>query len=113
MKWFKLHSNGILRGSISVQLTESERFVWVALLAKASESPIRGVICKARGIPYRVEELAMDFSTTIPLIQSTISKCAEDINDPGRHNGDNSPRLTIDNDGCINITNWEYYQVEK
>ena len=105
-EWFKLHSRGWLTGSIRVQLTPEERSVWVDLLAMASESRVRGVICRAEGIPYEREYIAQYLGIPIDLLNNTIEICAKDMNP----NDLNIARLIVEPDGCIKLNNWGFYQ---
>lgn len=104
-EWFKLHSKGWLTGSIRSQLTPAERSVWADLLALANESRIRGIICRALGIPYTREYLAQYFLVPLEVLNSTIEKCSQDKNTT-----DGKGRIELDSDGCIIITNWKEYQ---
>ena len=104
-EWFKVYSKGWLTGSIRAQLTPAERSVWADLLAMASESRVRGVICRARGIPYTREYIASFLEIPIELLNSTIEKCSKDENAD-----DPTTRIMFDGSGCIIIANWEKYQ---
>jgi len=107
--WFKMHSKGWLYGSIRQQLTIEERAVWADLLAFANECRERGVIARAKGIPFTREYLAAQFDVSVELLNSTIAKCQADKNDTvaGMPEGN---RLEVKPDGTIVITNWERYQ---
>lgn len=105
MDWFKVYSKGWLTGSIREQLTAEERSVWIDLLAMASESRVRGVVCRARGVPYTREYLANYLGVPLDVLNTTIEKCQQDCNSTG-----DGKRLEIDKDGCIVIGNWERYQ---
>lgn len=103
--WYKMYSRGWLTGSIRAQLTPAERGVWADLLAMANESRVRGVICRAKGIPYTREYIANFLEIPIDLLNSTIDKCVKDENAD-----DPTTRIMFDTDGCIVISNWEKYQ---
>lgn len=106
--WFKMHSKGWLTGTIRATMTIEERSVWADLLAMASESRVRGVICRAVGAPYTREYMASFLGVPIGLLNSTISKCLADQNDEGDYH-----RIEIDETGCIHIMNWDRYQSGK
>jgi hypothetical protein len=105
---FFINSKGWLTGSIRAQLTPAERSVWADLLALANESRFRGIICRAKGIPYQREFLATLLEIPIELLNSTIDKCIKDENAD-----DPNTRIMIDEDGCIIITNWDKYQTSE
>lgn len=102
--WFKLHTDGWLRGSIRVQLTPAERSIWADLLALASESRVRGVVCLSKDIPYPIEMLSSTLQVPLNDLQSTIDKCSKD-----RNKDEDGYRLRIDEHGCIVINNFDYY----
>jgi len=86
-------------------MTMEERSVWADLLAMASESRVRGVICRAVNIPYSRDYIANFLEVPIEILNSTIGKCLADKNAQ-----DASHRIEIDEFGCIHVTNWEKYQ---
>lgn len=103
--WFKMHSKGWLTGTIRAFMTMEERSVWADLLALANESRVRGVICRAKGIPYDRAYLAQWLGVPLEALNSTIEKCCMDQNvDNDLH------RIEIDESGCLHITNWGKYQ---
>lgn len=104
-EWFKMHSRGWLTGSIRENMTGEERSVWADFLAMANESRIRGVICRAEGIPYSREYIANYLGVSVELVNSTIDKCKNDKNSQ-----DDLHRIELDEVGCIIITNWRNYQ---
>ena len=108
-EWFKMHSKGWLDGSIRQQLTMEERSVWADLLAFANESRQRGIIARAKGIPFTREALASRFGVPLEVLNSTIAKCQVDANDPSTGVPDGN-RLEVLEDDTIVITNWERYQ---
>lgn len=103
--WFKVHSRGWLTGTIRDNMTIEERSVWTDLLAMASESRVRGVICRAEGVPYTREYMASFLGVPVDLLNSTITKCMADKNAQ-----DEQHRIEIDATGCIHIANWGKYQ---
>ena len=108
-EWFKMHSKGWLDGSIRQQLTIEERSVWADLLAFANECNERGVIARAKGIPFAREYLAARFDIPVELLNSTIAKCQADENDTSSGMPEGH-RIEISEDGTIVIANWERYQ---
>lgn len=108
-EWFKMHSKGWLDGSIRQQLTMEERSVWADLLAFANENRQRGVIARAKGIPFTREALAARFDVPVEILNSTIAKCEADKNDPEGGMPDGN-RLEVQDDGTLVISNWERYQ---
>ena len=105
LEWFKLYSHGILRGSIVAQMTLEEQMVWVKLLCFASECRDRGIIRRAKGIPFEREDLARLLGIPEFLLSSTIEKCIKDENAD-----DPLTRIMILPDGSLQIANWERYQ---
>ncbi len=103
--WFKIYSKGWLTGTIRATLTPAERGVWADLLALASESRVRGVICRAKGIPYEREYLAQLLAIPVELLNSTIYKCSQDENAD-----DPRARIVFDNSECLVVSNWDKYQ---
>lgn len=106
--WFKVHSKGWLTGTIRATMTIEERSVWADLLAMASESRVRGIICRAVGVPYTREYMASFLGIPIDLLNSTIEKCLADQNAEGDEH-----RIELDESGCIHIMNWDRYQSRK
>lgn len=103
--WLKLYSNGILRGSIVVQLSLEEQMTWIKLLCFASECRDRGIIRRAKGIPFEREQLAHHLGIPELLLNTTIEKCIKDENAD-----DASTRIMVLPDGSLQIGNWELYQ---
>lgn len=103
--WFKMHSKGWLTGTIRANLEIEERSVWADLLAMANESRVRGVICRAVGIPYDRTYIANYLDIPLDLLNRTIEKCQDDLN-----MRDELHRIELDKDGCLIITNWDHYQ---
>ena len=108
MDWVKIHTSGWLRGSIRAQLTPAERSVWADLLALAGENRVeerRGIIERAKGIPYTREKLAELLDIDVDLLNSTIYKCVSDENAD-----DTTARLLLYPDETLEIGNWHKYQ---
>ena len=103
--WFKLYSGGILRGSIVAQCSFEEQLCWVKLLAFASECRDRGIIRRAKGIPFERADLAHQIGMPEMVLHSTIEKCVKDENAD-----DARTRIMILEDGSLQIANWEKYQ---
>ena len=103
--WLKLYSHGILRGSIAVQMSLEQQMVWVKILCFASECRDRGIIRRAKGIPYEREDLARLIGVDEELLNSTVAICINDENAD-----DPTTRIEIMPDGSLKIANWEKYQ---
>ena len=106
--WLKLYSHGVLRGSIVAQMSLEEQMVWIKLLCFASECRDRGIIRRAKGIPFEREDLARLLGIPEYLLTSTIEKCIKDENAD-----DPFTRIMILPDGSLRIANWEKYQGTK
>lgn len=96
--WCKVWHDPWLHGSIRWTMTTAERGVWIDLLALASDSPVRGVICSSKNKGVPVEALARLLFNSVEDMQSAIAKCTAD------------GRIQTDEYGCIHICNWERYQ---
>lgn len=105
MSWLKLYTYNWLRGTIRVQLTAAERSIWADFLALASESRVRGTICRAKNLPYTREELSQMLCVAKEDLDSTIAKCCTDPNEDG-----DGYRMRIDESGCLVICNFNKYQ---
>ena len=103
--WFRLHTKGWLTGTIRDNLTMEERSVWADLLAMASESRVRGVICRAKGVPYTREYIANYLDVPLEILNSTIEKSLADENADDEYH-----RLELDEAGCLHVMNWDKYQ---
>ena len=97
--WIKLHTHGILHGSISYQLNDAEQSVWVKLLCLAGECNRDGQISDNDGRPFPHGFIAHEIHTVLELLETTLNKCIEE------------GRITEDGSG-IHITNWATYQSE-
>lgn len=99
MPWFKLYSPGILRGTISYTMTPTQKWIWVGLLAMASESRVRGVICSNVNQAYPRPWIAQQLGVTLDELNATLDICLSDVSD-------GTARITIDEFGCIHINNF-------
>lgn len=97
--WIKLHTHGILHGSVSYQLSEAEQIIWVKLLCMAGECNRDGQISDNDSRPYPHDFIAHELHTEMELLESTIKKCTEE------------GRIT-ENESGMHITNWTVYQSE-
>lgn len=95
--WFKVYSHKVLAGSIRFDLSPAERSVWFDLLSFANESPVRGIVCASKGIPFPLAYLASVLQVPLELIENTLAKCKAE------------GRISEDGRGII-ITHWEDYQ---
>jgi hypothetical protein len=98
-RWIKLHTFGILHGSINYQLSIEEQMVWVKLLAFAGDIGREGQISDNDGRPLPPAFVAHQLQVSEELLKSTLEKCKEE------------GRITEDAYG-IHITNWKVYQSE-
>lgn len=97
--WIKLHTHGILHGSVSYQLSDAEQSVWIKLLCLAGEVNRDGQISDNDGRPYPHHFIAHELHITKELLESTIKKCTDE------------GRISEDDTG-LHITNWAVYQSE-
>ena len=98
-RWFKLHANECLNGSIRWQLTAEERGVWYDLLVFSAVCSNTGMISDRDGNPFPLSFIANRLNISQELLETTISKCRDE------------GRLTV-TDGVIQISNWNKYQSE-
>jgi len=97
--WIKLHTHGMLHGSVSYQLSEAEQAIWVKLLCLAGECNRDGQISDNDGRPYPHLFISHEIHTTLELLETTLHMCTQE------------GRITEDESG-IHITNWSVYQSE-
>lgn len=98
-RWIKVYCLETLHGSISYQLTEGERYVWLGLLCQAGLCGHDGVIADHDLRPFPHDHVARLLNTTIALLETTLEKCTKE------------GRISEDGQG-IKITNWTKYQSE-
>ena len=98
-RWIKVYCLETLHGSISYQLTEGERYVWLGLLCQAGLCGHEGVIADHDMKPWPHDHIARELNTTLALLESTLTKCKS------------GGRITEDGQG-IKIINWTKYQSE-
>ena len=103
--WFKLYTGGVLRGTIVATMSYEEQLCWIRLLAFASECRDRGIIRRAKGLPFERKDLAGHIGMPEFLVNTTIEKCIKDENAD-----DARTRIMILPDGSLQIANWEKYQ---
>jgi hypothetical protein len=103
MKWLKLDSTGILRGSLS----DSEmvtQLIWIKLLCMANETRDRdGYLRYSVGHPYSMEYIAQVCNVTMNQLEIAIDDFMEDIRDGHQ-------RIEFSPDGSIKLNNWLQYQ---
>ena len=98
-RWFKLHANECLNGSIRWQLTAEERGVWYDLLVFSAVCSNTGLISDRDGNAFPLAFIANRLNINQELLETTIEKCQKE------------GRLTF-SDGVIQISNWNKYQSE-
>lgn len=97
--WIKLHTHGILHGSVSYQLSEAEQAVWIKILCMAGECNRDGQISDNDGRAYPHQFIAHELHTSLELLEVSLEKCIEE------------GRIT-ENGAGVHITNWSTYQSE-
>ncbi len=99
LRWVKLWTQETLYGTTAKELTPDERAVWFGFLCLAGDSPVRGVICVAPGVPYIHSQLSKLLNVPPNLlrkaIQTLISTGKIEVSDAG-----------------IAIKNWSHYQAD-
>jgi len=104
--WFKVHSEGILRGSLA-DSDDTTQMIWIKLLAMANETRSRdGHLWFAPRHPYDREFMAQSCHTTLPLFNYAVDVFVKE------NYTDGTPRLLIEDDGTLFIKNWEKYQAK-
>jgi hypothetical protein len=103
MDWFKAYSNGILRGSLSTT-SHTTQLIWFKMVAMANETRDRdGFLRYKIGKPYTHSFIAEGCHVTINELENALKEYLEDYRD-------GKPRIQIDDDGTILLTNWDKYQ---
>lgn len=104
MDWFKVHSAGILRGSLAGS-SHTIQIVWIKLLAIVNESRTRdGWLHFAPGQPMPHEFIATNCRVSVQELEEALQAFQNDKDNGGR------PRIEITPDGDIYLKNWEQYQ---
>lgn len=106
MDWFATHSAGILRGSLS-NADDKIQLIWIKFMAMANEAkdPISGRLEFAKGQPYPLDYIAAICRKPIEDIKEAIAEFQNDISKDGH-----TPRIVIESDGTIVLSNWGRYQ---
>jgi len=102
LPWFCLWADPWLDGSVRERMQPDERGTFLDLVALASISRVRGVICSGKGIPYSHDYIARRLNIPVELLERTLQRSKEDISPDG------TPRLSEDAEG-ITINNFEKY----
>jgi len=97
-QWIKLHITPMLHGTTRKEMEPDERSVWYDFLCLAGDSAIPGVICMAEGVAYTEFQLAKSLKISEELLQRAVDKMVK------------FGKLTVDDNGCFQIVNWEKYQ---
>lgn len=95
--WLKLYSDKWLGGSIRVDMDSAQRGVWADLMCWGNVSPVPGIICASKGLPFPHEYIAARLRIPLELLESTLAirKADGSISEDGKG---------------IHITNWTFYQ---
>ena len=98
MKWIRLWTDEVLKGTTFTELTLSERGLWWSLLLLAGDSMTPGIVELRKGVKYPQETLAI----MVNCDRKTLRKGIEKLISVGK--------ISHTNDGRIIITNWRKYQ---
>lgn len=106
MDWFATHSAGILRGSLS-NADDKVQLIWIKFMAMANEAkdPISGRLEFAKGQPYPLDYIAAICRKPVEDIKEAINEFKNDISKDHI-----TPRIIVENDGTIVLSNWSRYQ---
>ena len=105
MEWIKLYTRKWLWGS-GRNMTPDKRGVWVDLLALAAEAKMRdGTLRFDAGQPMSRQWIAGTLMLDPHFLDVCLVAFKADIN-----TDDGQPRITIWEDGTIQITNWDKFQ---
>jgi len=105
--WFKVYSDGILRGSLATSDSDTQ-LLWLKLLAMANETRQRdGCLQFAPGLPMTREYIASVCHTTVDKLNKALEIYQHEIG------VNNEPRVIIKEDGTISLTNWRVHQSPK
>ena len=105
MAWFKLHTRGVLRGSLEgydavIQL------IWIKLLAIESETKTRdGWLHFALDNPMSHQRLASECGVSLDWFEEALEVFRKEIDAVT-----GKPRIIEAVNGDIYLSNWEYYQ---
>ena len=103
MDWLKLHTTGILRGSLSAS-PNTVQLIWVKMLAMAGETRNRdGYLRLKEGEPYSMDYIATVCKVSVADLMDALTEFLDDVRD-------GHPRIEFADDGSIQIMNWESYQ---
>jgi DnaD/phage-associated family protein len=97
-QWIKLHITPMLHGTTRKEMEPDERSVWYDFLCLAGDSAIPGVICMAEGVAFTEFQLAKSLNISEELLQRAVDKMMT------------FGKITLDDEGCFQIVNWEKYQ---
>lgn len=103
MKWLKLDSKGVLRGSLA-RADIATQLIWIKLLCMANETRDRdGYLRFKEGEPYSLDYIATACGVTINQLGIAIDDFIDDIRD-------GHSRVEFAPDGSVKLNNWEKYQ---
>lgn len=103
MPFYKVYSDGILRGSLA-DADNTVQLIWLKLLAIANETKNRdGYLRYSEGHPYSFNYIAETCHVSVDELQKALDLFNKDIRD-------NIPRISIVADGSIKLNNFLKYQ---
>lgn len=105
MDWFKVFSDGILRGSMA-NADDELQLIWIKFMALESETHYRdGCLRFCKGQPYSLSYIAENCRKPVSSIEYAIKAFENDINEKT-----GEPRISYDEDGSIRLNKWSFFQ---
>lgn len=106
MDWFRVYSDGILRGSLAAE-KDTVQLLWLKILSMANETRARdGFLRFAPGKPFSRQMIAETCHTTLEALNEAIEIYVHEAFSDG------VPRLQALEDGTLFITHWLKYQAK-
>lgn len=103
-----LNVDGVLTGTIVIDLTLAQQTMWFRLLCVASKGHGRiGYVERAEGVGFSNETLLMELRCS----SDSDKKAANEMLEICK--GGTEPRITVHNDNVIEIIKWDKYQYIK
>ena len=98
MKWIRLWTDEVLKGTTFTELNLAERGFWWSLLLLAGDSLNPGIVELRKNVAHTPSTLAF----MLNIDPRTVRKCTDKLVSVGK--------IVILNDGRIQICNWQKYQ---
>ena len=98
MKWIRLWTDEVLKGTTFTELNLAERGFWWSLLLLAGDSLNPGIVELRKNVAHTPSTLAF----MLNIDARTVRKCTDKLVSVGK--------IVILNDGRIQICNWQKYQ---